>query len=204
MVAGSSSDIGAGKPAGFAAEAEEAFRLVDLLVKDTGLLHARFDLEKMPQKPGWRDISTTSAREVAAVRSVLKNFSRMQSARLRLRRAQSERFGMAHRGIGATALLGAIPELAKRSPETRAKVLGRAGAIGMIAFLTLIDLFGSQALLPTLVAHYGVSPAAMGFAVNASTIGMAVAGLSVALFARRIDRKRGIWVSLVLLASPEA
>ena len=33
----------------------------------------------------------------------------------------------------------------------------------------------------------------MGFAVNASTIGMAIAGLAVALFSRRIDRRRGIW-----------
>ena len=41
-------------------------------------------------------------------------------------------------------------------------------------------------------AHYGVTPAAMGFAVNASTMGMAVAGLVVALLSRRIDRRRGI------------
>jgi predicted MFS family arabinose efflux permease len=44
----------------------------------------------------------------------------------------------------------------------------------------------------------------MGVAVNASTMGMAVAGLLVALFSRRIDRRRGILWSLLLLAVPTA
>ncbi|MCL5778081.1 MFS transporter [Limibaculum sp. FT325] len=76
--------------------------------------------------------------------------------------------------------------------------------IGLIGFLTLVDLFAAQAILPTLVDVYGVSPAAMGFAVNASTFGMAAAGLLVSLIARRIDRRRGVWLSLVLLAVPTA
>ena len=42
----------------------------------------------------------------------------------------------------------------------------------------------------------------MGFAVNASTIGMAAAGLLVALFSARIDRRRGIAFSLALLSLP--
>jgi MFS transporter, YNFM family, putative membrane transport protein len=74
--------------------------------------------------------------------------------------------------------------------------------IGFIAFLTVIDLFGTQAILPTLTTAYGVTPAAMGSAVNASTLGMAVAGLAVAYFSNRIDRKRGILLSLTLLALP--
>src|SRR5436309_7248752 len=44
----------------------------------------------------------------------------------------------------------------------------------------------------------------MGFAVNASTMGMAVAGLAVAFFSRRIDRRTGIVLSLALLAIPTA
>jgi MFS transporter, YNFM family, putative membrane transport protein len=76
--------------------------------------------------------------------------------------------------------------------------------IGMIAFLTLVDLFATQAILPSLVAHYGASPAAMGLAVNASTFGMAVAGLLVSLFSRRIDRRKGVVLSLALLAIPTA
>ncbi|MGB9397563.1 MAG: MFS transporter, partial [Pseudolabrys sp.] len=41
-------------------------------------------------------------------------------------------------------------------------------------------------------------------AVNASTMGMAVAGLSVAFFSRRIDRRLGILISLCVLAIPTA
>jgi predicted MFS family arabinose efflux permease len=44
----------------------------------------------------------------------------------------------------------------------------------------------------------------MGFAVNASTIGMAIAGLAVAFFSQHIDRRRGIVASLALLALPTA
>ncbi len=82
------------------------------------------------------------------------------------------------------------------------RTLPRTLVIGLIGFLTLVDLFAAQAILPTLVETYRVSPAAMGFAVNASTMGMAAAGLLVSLVARRIDRRRGVWVSLALLAVP--
>ena len=80
----------------------------------------------------------------------------------------------------------------------------RTLVIGLTAFLTLVDLFATQAILPSLARHYHVSPAAMGFAVNASTIGMAIAGLVVAFFSQHIDRRRGIVASLGLLAIPTA
>lgn len=80
----------------------------------------------------------------------------------------------------------------------------RALTIGLTAFLTVVDLFATQAILPALTSAYGVSPAAMGFAVNASTIGMAAGGFAVALFGRRLDRRRGILVSLALLSIPTA
>jgi MFS transporter, YNFM family, putative membrane transport protein len=80
----------------------------------------------------------------------------------------------------------------------------RGLVIGLVAFLTVVDLFATQAILPSLVKAYGVSPAAMGFAVNASTIGMAVAGLVVALFGRRIERRGGIILCLALLSVPTA
>jgi predicted MFS family arabinose efflux permease len=76
--------------------------------------------------------------------------------------------------------------------------------IGSTAFLTLVDLFATQAILPSLAAAYGVGPAAMGLAVNAATLGMALAGLGVAFFSRRIDRRRGVMVSLAALAIPTA
>jgi len=80
--------------------------------------------------------------------------------------------------------------------------LFRTLVIGLTAFLTVVDLFATQAILPSLARTYRVSPAAMGFAVNASTLGMAIAGLVVALLSRHIDRRKGILLSLTLLAIP--
>jgi len=88
-----------------------------------------------------------------------------------------------------------------RVPST-VRPLFDAALIGVIAFLTLIDLFATQAILPSLVAHYGTSPAATGLAVNASTFGMAAAGLAVALIGRKIDRRRAVIISLATLSLP--
>ena len=71
-------------------------------------------------------------------------------------------------------------------------VVLRSLVIGLIAFLTVVDLFATQAVLPSLTRYYNVTPAAMGFAVNASTMGMAVAGLVVGLFSQP---STGGWVS---------
>ena len=93
---------------------------------------------------------------------------------------------------------------------SKAEELNSAGSllrnlvIGVTAFLTVVDLFATQAILPTLARHYQVAPAAMGFAVNASTFGMAVSALVVAFFSRRVDRRRGILFSLMLLSIPTA
>ncbi len=78
----------------------------------------------------------------------------------------------------------------------------RSLVIGLTAFLTVVDLFATQAILPSLTRHYGVTPAAMGFAVNASTMGMAVSGLVVGFLSPHIDRRLGILISLVVLALP--
>ena len=85
-----------------------------------------------------------------------------------------------------------------------ASVLIRSLVIGLTAFLTVVDLFATQAILPSLTRAYGVTPAAMGFAVNSTTMGMAVAGLAVAFLSRRIDRRQGILASLVVLSIPTA
>lgn len=94
----------------------------------------------------------------------------------------------------------ALPTLSSR----RFHAALHAAVIGGIAFLTLVDLFATQAILPSLARAYGVSPGAMGFAVNACTVGMAMSGLAVALLGGRIDRRRGVVVSLLLLAAPTA
>jgi predicted MFS family arabinose efflux permease len=81
-------------------------------------------------------------------------------------------------------------------------VVLRSVVIGLTAFLTVVDLFATQAILPLLARHYQVTPAAMGFAVNATTIGMAAAGLIVGFYSPHIDRRLGILVSLAALAVP--
>jgi predicted MFS family arabinose efflux permease len=97
----------------------------------------------------------------------------------------------------------APPPRLPASPGSAAALL-RTFVIGLMAFLTVVDLFATQAILPVLARHYQVSPAAMGFAVNASTIGMALAGLAVAFFSRHVDRRWGIVTALALLAIPTA
>lgn len=92
--------------------------------------------------------------------------------------------------------------LATRSSLTAGSPLARFALIALMAFLTVVDLFAAQALLPSLVMHFGVSPAAMGLAVNACTLGMAVGGLTVALFGHRWPRRKGIVASLLVLAIP--
>jgi predicted MFS family arabinose efflux permease len=91
-----------------------------------------------------------------------------------------------------------IGEMEGHSPG----VVLRSIIIGLTAFLTVVDLFATQAILPSLARHYQVTPAAMGFAVNATTMGMAAAGLVVGFFSPRIDRRLGILVSLTVLAIP--
>jgi MFS transporter, YNFM family, putative membrane transport protein len=103
----------------------------------------------------------------------------------------------------APAAAALAPDEAPGAPapaQERVRVL----LIGTIAFVTVVDLFAAQAILPALARAYGVSPAAMGAAVNASTFGMAAASLLVALFSRFIDRRRGILASLTLLSLPTA
>jgi predicted MFS family arabinose efflux permease len=78
----------------------------------------------------------------------------------------------------------------------------RSAIVGLIGFLTLVDLFATQAILPSLANAYDVAPAAIGFAVNASTMGMAASCLGVALISRHLNRRVGIWISLMLLAIP--
>ncbi|HEX6102407.1 MAG TPA: MFS transporter [Alphaproteobacteria bacterium] len=95
-----------------------------------------------------------------------------------------------------------IPAIRAAAGEHRAAALLRTVVMGLISFLTFVDLFAAQAILPTLVEVYQVTPAAMGFAVNASTIGMAAAGIGITFVSGRINRRQGIWISLACLSVP--
>jgi hypothetical protein len=81
-----------------------------------------------------------------------------------------------------TAGAGRAPRTGEIEARGTVAVLMRTIVIGLVAFLTLVDLFATQAILPLLRQAYGVTPAAMSLAVNSSTIGMAVASLVVAFF----------------------
>lgn len=90
------------------------------------------------------------------------------------------------------------------APSPPALSPARSLLIGVIGFLTLVDLFATQAILPSLAAEYGVSPSQIGVAANATTLGMAAAGLLVGAFSANVERKRAITLSLTLLALPTA
>ena len=89
-------------------------------------------------------------------------------------------------------------------PQMPGLPLSRSLLIGVIGFLTLVDLFATQAILPSLAVSYGVTASEIGVAANASTLGMAVAGLFVGAFSANIERKRAIGFSLLALAVPTA
>jgi predicted MFS family arabinose efflux permease len=74
--------------------------------------------------------------------------------------------------------------------------------IAVIGFLTLVDLFATQAILPSLAQVYGVAPAKIGLAANASTLGMAVSGLLMGVVSGALERKRAIALSLLFLSVP--
>ncbi|GAC1486840.1 MAG: MFS transporter [Acetobacteraceae bacterium] len=78
----------------------------------------------------------------------------------------------------------------------------RFAVIALSAFVTVVDLFAAQAILPALRESYMTTPAMMSAAVNASTIGMAVGSFATALLSHRIERRRGIMLALALLAIP--
>lgn len=59
-------------------------------------------------------------------------------------------------------------------------VIRRSTIISIISFLTLIDLFGAQALLPQIIVAYKANAGLAGVAVNAATLGMALSGITVA------------------------
>jgi MFS transporter, YNFM family, putative membrane transport protein len=90
------------------------------------------------------------------------------------------------------------------APEPVGLSAYRSLLIAVIGFLTLVDLFATQAILPSLAASYGVTPAQIGLAANASTLGMAISGLLVGVFSANIERKRTVALNLLFLSVPTA
>ena len=90
------------------------------------------------------------------------------------------------------------------APPTPALAAGRSALIAVIGFLTLVDLFATQAILPSLAVEYDVTPSEIGVAANSTTLGMAISGLLVGAFSASVERKRAILLSLLLLAVPTA
>jgi len=99
-----------------------------------------------------------------------------------------------------------MPDAAQTMTITRpvGLSLGNSVLIAVIGFLTLVDLFATQAILPSLAMAYGVKPAQIGLAANASTLGMAISGLLFGVFSSHVERKRAIWLCLFLLSIPTA
>jgi predicted MFS family arabinose efflux permease len=90
------------------------------------------------------------------------------------------------------------------APPVPGLTLQRSLLIAVIGFLTLVDLFATQAILPSLARDYGVTAARIGLAANASTLGMAVSGLLFGAFSAALERKRAISLCLLLLSIPTA
>ena len=76
--------------------------------------------------------------------------------------------------------------------------------IAVIGFLTLVDLFATQAILPSLARSMALPPAKIGFAANASTLGMAISGLLMGVVSGALERKKAIALSLFFLSFPTA
>ena len=99
-----------------------------------------------------------------------------------------------------------MPDIAHALPLSQPQGLSpkRSLLIAAIGFLTLVDLFATQAILPSLANAYAVSPSQIGLAANASTLGMAISGLLAGVLSGSVERKRAISACLLLLAVPTA
>jgi predicted MFS family arabinose efflux permease len=104
-------------------------------------------------------------------------------------------------GEGASSASAALPEASPRPLHPLHPLAGVVGVFvcGLIAFLTL---YATQPLLPLFETLFHASKSAVGWTVSASTLGVAIAAPLLGTFTERMDRKRVILVSIVLLAVP--
>jgi YNFM family putative membrane transporter len=104
-------------------------------------------------------------------------------------------------GEGASSASAALPATARRPRHPLHPVAGVVGVFvcGLVAFLTL---YATQPLLPLFETLFHASKSAVGWTVSASTLGVAIAAPLLGTFTERMNRKRVILISIVLLAVP--
>jgi YNFM family putative membrane transporter len=104
-------------------------------------------------------------------------------------------------GEGASSASAALPADAPRPRHPLHPLAGVIGVFvcGLVAFLTL---YATQPLLPLFETLFHASKSAVGWTVSASTLGVAIAAPLLGTFTERMNRKRVILISIVLLAVP--
>lgn len=104
-------------------------------------------------------------------------------------------------GEGASSAAAALPITSQRQRHPLHPLPGVAGVFvcGLVAFLTL---YATQPLLPLFESLFHASKSAVGWTVSASTLGVAIAAPLLGTFTERMNRKRVILVSILLLAIP--
>jgi predicted MFS family arabinose efflux permease/tellurite resistance protein TehA-like permease len=95
---------------------------------------------------------------------------------------------------------------AAQASTTRQRVQAASGRtvllLGLAAMFTMQDLFGPDTIAPALTGAFHTTAPQMGFAINAATLGMALAGILTGLFGDRIARKPVMFGALLLLCVP--
>jgi predicted MFS family arabinose efflux permease len=104
-------------------------------------------------------------------------------------------------GEGASSASAALPTVSPRPLHPLHPLAGVVGVFvcGLVAFLTL---YATQPLLPLFETLFHASKSAVGWTVSASTLGVAIAAPLLGTFTERMNRKRVILVSILLLAVP--
>ena len=104
-------------------------------------------------------------------------------------------------GEGASAASAALLIATPRPRHPLHPLAGVVGVFvcGLVAFLTL---YATQPLLPLLEDLFHASKSAVGWTVSASTLGVAISAPLLGMFTERMNRKRVILVSILLLAVP--
>ena len=104
-------------------------------------------------------------------------------------------------GEGASAASAALLIATPRPRHPLHPLAGIVGVFvcGLVAFLTL---YATQPLLPLLEDLFHASKSAVGWTVSASTLGVAISAPLLGMFTERMNRKRVILVSILLLVVP--